>query len=324
MASTARQTPDPIGEGLSTQDARHYQFYQLLRQLELQQAAQTQPDFFAHLNISTNASLAFPATDIESLIHTQAGDYQLLVNFMGLLGVDSPLPLYFQGLSQQDTQDAVALRAFLSIFFQRFYQLLYLGWKKMHPLLFCKRDPARQAFLYTADALSGRSLDREDFCLFALQPYFISRQRSALGLQAMLSNYLACFVSIEQYVQSWCDVDACHLSNTTSLCLGENTVLGNKVLTTTKQIKIVVHLQKFAQARQLLLDCKQQKKLHKLIRAYVGVTSSWRVILKIENFKPPEFILGNDNNYLAWNTRLGSLKNETISVECQLNRYIGI
>jgi len=68
-----------------------------------------------------NPSLLFPCTDIQSIIATDCGQHQVMVNFMGLFGPASPLPPLYsvEAILNEDVRD------FLDFFNHRLLALFY-------------------------------------------------------------------------------------------------------------------------------------------------------------------------------------------------------
>lgn len=74
--------------------------------------------------IKPAASLSFPASD-SLQVEKHLDQITIIVNFLGLYGVDSPLPQYFNYEALKE--DAASLRSFLDIFNHRFYVLYLLA-----------------------------------------------------------------------------------------------------------------------------------------------------------------------------------------------------
>ena len=76
--------------------------------------------------------LVFPASDIRAC-HKQGGVITVLLGFMGLYGIDAPMPHYLLDRATADDDDAGRLRDFLNIINPRFYALLYRAMQVERP-----------------------------------------------------------------------------------------------------------------------------------------------------------------------------------------------
>ena len=76
-------------------------------------------------------SLAFPETDIQSIDAIPTGGYRVTANLLGLYGATSPLPnFYTEDLIDERQLDAHGQKAFIDMFNQTLYPLLFSAWIK--------------------------------------------------------------------------------------------------------------------------------------------------------------------------------------------------
>jgi type VI secretion system protein ImpH len=110
------------------------------------------------IRLLPRASTVFPAADVHritrrpnasdspSRLGSATGEtVDVTVTFMGLYGVNAPLPSYFVEQVVRAPDDSEALRGFLDIFNHRIYSLFYRSWKKYRPLLVADRLSRRTA-----------------------------------------------------------------------------------------------------------------------------------------------------------------------------------
>lgn len=136
MATTDRQTTRDLADHLLA-DARNYSYFRLLEHLhhlhgdDLELAA---PSRASRNRIKLRASpgLHFPASDVQKGERLGDADrYQVLVNFFGLHGTDSPLPGYYLDAMAYEHAQGTGLRTvFLDYFNQRLLELLHQAWRK--------------------------------------------------------------------------------------------------------------------------------------------------------------------------------------------------
>ncbi len=150
------------------------------------------------IQLRPSRSLAFPAGDVQHIQRKQEGGRELwrvTQNFMGLYGVNSPLPPYIPEMIAQAYQDPDPLRDLLDLFNHRLVSLYYRAWKKNHPA--ASMDPAAPDRLTVAlCALIGQepgAPDRDWIVapgrLVRYAGLLMGRNRPAGGLEAIISDY---------------------------------------------------------------------------------------------------------------------------------------
>src|ERR1700730_10249044 len=157
--------------------------------------------------LAAHPSLTFPASEIQSLPWEEGQAPFLRVNFMGLTGIQGPLPQWYTAtvLEQLRSGDAT-LRDFLDIFNHRSLSLFYRAWQKYRFGVAYERGD-RDNFFLNLLALIGlgtpglpgqQSVIDEALIFYAglLAPH----QRSAAALEQLLSDYFDVPVEIEQLV----------------------------------------------------------------------------------------------------------------------------
>jgi type VI secretion system protein ImpH len=113
-----------------------FQIIRLLRLFSLKSSRTQKPpsDFSETIRIKPNLSLAFPASDVESV--QEVGDpddprFLITANFLGLYGSASPLPTFYtEDLIDEAGQDESVTRDFIDILNQRLFALLFECWGK--------------------------------------------------------------------------------------------------------------------------------------------------------------------------------------------------
>ena len=183
------------------------------------------------IRFSAAAELAFPETDIRSIYFDGNNYLHIQVNYLGLYGVDSPLPQYWLDKIAIEVESSSAIRAFLDIFHQRLYVLLYLSWKKFQPtILIEQRKPG---YLNYLQFVSGQLLQVSDNEEYAFAGLLGQRVHNAESLTSMLMNYLNNIpVTINQFIPLWVNItnELC-LSphNKSGMKLSDNAMLGQSV-----------------------------------------------------------------------------------------------
>jgi type VI secretion system protein ImpH len=140
----------------------------------------------------------FPPKDIRSF-KSESGVMTFVLNFMGLYGINSPLPrCYSEQVAVQQSvygPGSVPLQNFLDIFNTRFYWLYYQAWKKYRYYLqfgFGLENKVMQrifSFIGRGDRkASSRPRRLNDIMLFRLSGILGHRLRNKKGLRILLSE----------------------------------------------------------------------------------------------------------------------------------------
>ncbi len=121
------------------QDPPAYGFFQAVRLLRVAayQRGQTTGDMAEAVRFRTNPSLDFPASAVQDLVSPDGDGAPavMTVNFMGVHGVNGPLPRHYSELihrleRERRDPERNALRAWFDLFNDRFIALFYEAWEK--------------------------------------------------------------------------------------------------------------------------------------------------------------------------------------------------
>ncbi|MEW7311341.1 type VI secretion system baseplate subunit TssG [Buttiauxella gaviniae] len=147
-------------------DVCRYNFYALVeaiyKQTENYQviSLQTEPIDEA-LRFEADASIAFPKSDVSTLVKNKAGQFVMTTTFLGLHGSQSPLPGYYlDNLAWGAAQGETKLGDFLDMFTHRWTQFIYHIWRKYRYYV-CFRNGGTDAFsqrMYSLVGLGSESI----------------------------------------------------------------------------------------------------------------------------------------------------------------------
>lgn len=166
-----------------------FQAYRLLRRLSPDTAGDIE-----NILSRPNMSLGFPGRDLTSIEQRADGKYQLVVNFLGLYGVSSPLPnFYTEDLLAEQQQELHARRDFLDIISQTIYPIFFRAWLKAKPhIRIVEFDDTRLLdIFYTFVGINRpeKYKDQPGFdALLRFGALYTQAPRSALGLKTILST----------------------------------------------------------------------------------------------------------------------------------------
>lgn len=103
----------------------------------------------------SDASIAFPGSDLTSLTRSNAGQFTLTTKFLGFSGSQSPLPGYYlDRMARESAQNEEGLAAFLDLFSHRWTQFAYHAWRKYRYHI-CFRNGGTDVFSQRMYALVG-------------------------------------------------------------------------------------------------------------------------------------------------------------------------
>ena len=234
-----------------------FEFFQAVRLLERRHPKRSPVGLFVPpgqevVRFSARQSLAFPASEIQTLETGPPGPARMSVNFMGLTGPQGVLPLVYTALvrSRMRERDAT-LADFFDIFNHRMISLFYRAWERSHFTVAYERDGRGALSQYFLDlvGLGTPGLQNRqavaDTSLIFYAGLLAQRPRSAQALRQILEDYFDVPVAIEQFAGSWSrlsDSDQCHLGASAGISteLGRGAVVGDEVWYIQSRVRIVL------------------------------------------------------------------------------------
>jgi type VI secretion system protein ImpH len=308
-------TPVTTTLGALLADAAGFDFFQAVRLVEQHwpgalQRTSTEAGTGARATIRPHDGLSFPAADLHALEAAGDGrDLQLVVTFLGLYGVDSPLPSYF-GAAAGD-EESRALRAFLDIFGHRLYVLLYESWKKYRLAL--GEEDGRGAHYQRLLCLAGLGAPGSAGAmaprrLLPLAAALRGEVRNAEGLRRLIEALFPELpVAITQNVPRWVAVaDRPRVGRRRERAiLGDTAFLGERLLDESGRFRIVLGPLTWAQFKALHPDEDDARTLADLVALYVRDTLDYDVELRLSTTELPVTRLGCPSNRLGLTTWAG-------------------
>jgi type VI secretion system protein ImpH len=299
-----------------------FDFFQALRLLEKLLPGASSPGERPtyreeRIRIRPHNALAFPATDVKriDIIDDATPRAQVTATFMGLYGVDSPLPVYFYDEIASDSEDVQPLRSFLDIFNHRLYAFFYRSWKKYRPALHY-RPPGEDrhservrclAGLGTRGALAGARVSAMRLAAFA--GLLSARVRHAEGLQKLLSDALEDItVEVHENVPRWVPIPERGTlggNGLGTLVLGKSATLGQRVFDLSGKFRLVLGPLTLEQYRALLPGAGCAQIVSYLVRLYVRDFLDFDVELRLRTEEIPTLRLGGMEARLGRTTWLG-------------------
>jgi len=193
------------------------------------------------IRFTPDPSIAFPSSDI-SAIDEHDGAVWFTLSFMGLVGVSSPLPVYFSEYVSSHPEAAAPLYDFLTIFNHRLYALFYRAWKKYN-FSFNFTADVSDPFTQKVALMSGvehGGRDAKRARMLAYCGMLAGAPRSANALGALLADYFEGVpVAVTEFVPRWAPLkNIAPLGSAASL--GVSTILGTSYFDRAGKFRVTV------------------------------------------------------------------------------------
>lgn len=270
-----------------------------------------------------NPGLGFPPTDICQIQKEQDDKgretIKMILSFMGLYGVASPLPKFISELIAKQEEETHPLQAFLDIFNHRLYSLFYRSWKKYrYYLQFVSGGEDRfSQYMLSLLGLGTRALSDlvgvPPTRLIAYSGVIGHRVHSSEGLRGLLSDYLGGIeVTILEFMPRWVSIpEQISLGSKSpdnrdvQAKLGENIVIGKNILDHSSKFRVVLGPLNLDDYRRFLPDGADVQALYRLIRFYTPAQLDFDVELRLKKEEAPKFKLGSELAQLGRTSWLG-------------------
>ncbi len=298
------------------ENAPGYEFFQAVRLVEIcsEGSAGRPGSATGAVRFRPAPEISFPAGDIRRCSLDDRGRLDFELNFMGLYGVDGPLPHFFIEQVASADEPGQVLRAFLDIFNHRLYQLLYLAWKKFRqPTTGDGEASLYERYLGALRGIPAAGAPAEDLAFAGLLG---SRVKNSEGLAGILAEFLQMPVRIRQQVPCWVRLDGVPPlgADGEGLRLGENCLLGDRVLDVSRKLEVILGPVPMAAAWELLPGRERAGELGRLIRRYLDPTLDFDLVLQIRAEPGPAARLGGQEVILGWTACLGEMGEATNSI----------
>ncbi len=290
-----------------------FEFFQAVRLLRRFYPAQNnvglqQPPRSEVVRFGVHPSLVFPASEIQQLERRPNFPPLMRVNFMGVIGPQGLLPIYYTELviDRLRAKDPT-LRDFLDIFHHRIISLFYRVWQKYRFQVAYEQGNGDQFSQYLfsliglgAPGLQGRpEIDPVvgDLSLLCYAGLFAQQPHSALALELILLDYFNVPVRVEQFLGAWYALDEssqCNLDDTyfDSQQLGFGAVAGDEIWDPQSRLRIVLGPLSLQQYLDFLPSGTAFSPLRSLVRFYAGDEFDFEVQLILQRQQTPPCELG--------------------------------
>lgn len=277
------------------------------------------------IRFRSNNALHCPPSDVDSVEVTEVTDqhtgqlrdrYHLTVNFMGLHGVNSPLPSYYNEANLWGDPEDNPRRDFLDFFHHRSISLLYRIWEKYRYYVQFEpgaKDPfSNYAFALVGlldSSMRGRS-NIEWQRVLSYLGLIVTRSRSATIIRGVLSHcFLVENVQIEQRVLRKVTIPKYQRNELgrRNCTLTKNCYLGSRVPDRNGKFRIVMGPLSFSRFRDFLPGQPDYQALRDLVQFMLRDQLAYDIKLLLRADDIPAMTLAKDSvNRLGWSTWLGN------------------
>jgi len=253
-----------------------------------------------------HSTLAFPASEIQSLDWNSDQPHHMAVNFFGLTGPLGALPHWYTSLIAERVRSSDrALRDFLDIFNHRFLSLFFQAWEKYRFAVGYERGESdRFSHLLLdligmgTDGLQERQAFPDDALLF-FAGILGQRPRSAKALELILSEYFEVPVEVQQLLGGWFPLDLtteCLLGErqTFSEQLGQGAVVGGEVWDQGARARVKLGPLSLSQYLEFLPSGSAYPALRGLTRFFSNDEIDFEVQLVLDRRDVPACCLGSE------------------------------
>lgn len=298
-------------------------FFQALRRVEcaasdkprLGQANRSSDD---PIQLCQEPSLSFAPSTLNRFERRKAAvKPRLMVNFMGLLGPQGPMPLHITDYvhDRMLNHDDLTLARFLDIFNHRMISLFYRAWACNRQTVSHDRPEEDRFSTYVGSLIGighGSLCNRDAVPDKAKRHYaghLASQTRHAEGLRSILEAQFGIPTSIEEFIGQWIvlpDAYRCCLGQSPeNATIGVNAVVGSRVWDCQSKFRIVMGPSHLKQYEGMLPGTKQFSQLKAWVRNYVGDALNWDLQLILKADEVPSIRLG-ESGCLGWTAWLKS------------------
>lgn len=296
-----------------TSESRDFNFFravQLLEEFYLRSQGIKNPIDSGRIRFKPDRSITFPPNDIAAIGGNQDA-LSFTLSFMGLVGVTSPLPVYFSEYILSHPETAPALYDFLTIFNHRMYALFYRAWKKYHFLFNFKSDGS-DSFTQKIAMLAGLNHDASErkMRMLAYCGILSSSTRSASGLETMLSDFFwEVPVAVSEFSPRWAQLR--NVKPIGGAPLGQGTILGTSYFDRAGKFRVVVGPLPRKVYETFLPGTDNISEMKEVIATYLSDPLDYDIEVQMQSTELVPVILGENETRLGETSSLGKSKGKT-------------
>lgn len=264
--------------------------------------------------------LDFPSSEIHEIKDIESGNgipgrTEMLVNFMGLVGVSGVLPTHYTELvldriRHRDT----AMWSFLDIFTHRAVSMFYRAWAKYRfPVAYERGNDDFTSYIFDFAGLGTKGLrgrmDLDDESLLPYAGLLSQKPHTANALENIISDHFQAPAKVEQFFGQWLPLgpeDVSKLGKDNSE-LGRNAIIGTRVWDQQSKMRIRLGPLDFKRFQAFLPNGSAYPSLLSIVKFFIGLEFDFDVQLILGAKSVPATILTTRavrKPMLGWTTYL--------------------
>jgi type VI secretion system protein ImpH len=239
---------------------------------------------------------------------------KLVVNFLGLLGPNGPMPTHLTEYVRDRARNAgdPTFARFLDVFHHRIASLFYRAWAVAQPVVSLDRDNGDRfsAYVGTTFGLGEPALRKRDsvpdFAKLHFAGLLAGGTRHAAGLRLVLARFFGLPVDVLENVGHWMNLPAHSMSRLgtrdESARLGVGTMLGARIFDRQHKFRVVLGPLSMRDYKRFLPGGASLVRLTDWVRLYVRDPLDWDVNLQLRQSEVPRLALGRGQRlgYTTW------------------------
>ena len=238
------------------------------------------------------------ATEIEKITKVD-GKNVVFVERLAIAGLNAPLPTpYAELVMNRSREKDFAMQAFINMFNSRLLGISYQVSKRRY-LCLQKHSKENCMLVKSIATLFGENPEKMNRNLVRLAYLFWTREKSAVGLEAIITSVFQLETKVRQFRNSWVDLNE-HNALGENYRLGKNSGLGSRASLCTHCVEINLTHDKFEMLSPFLSGKLHHQKMTYFIRKYLGDFLSCRI--RITPRSVPPLILDRQGNVVLGRT----------------------
>lgn len=264
--------------------------------------------------------LEFPSSevhDVRETVDEKTGQRvtEMLVNFMGMVGVSGVLPTHYteivlDRIRHRDT----AMWSFLDIFTHRSVSLFFRAWEKYRfPVAYERGDDSFTSYLFDlaglgTNGIRGR-MGLDDESLLPYTGLISQKPHSVNAVENVVSDYFSISAQCQQFFGQWLDLSSSDFTRlgTANSKLGASTIAGTRIWDQQSKFRLRLGPLTFKQFQAFLPNGTAYKQLCSIVKFMVGLELDFDIRLRLEAKQVPGTILTTRalrRPMLGWSTFL--------------------
>ncbi len=265
-----------------------------------------------------NPSLAFPKSDIESIVFSEQNDMihvEVMLNFLSIFGVTSPLPIHYNERVLDDAAKDKILLDFLDMLNHRLKRLIYPIWKRQRYYIQYQKDLKDNFSKYILSILGlygqvdniNNTLDLHRILPFS--GILCMHQKSTASLLSILKHYFqhdAIFVEEGVMSKSKLPQEQYVRLGEQNSSFGLDMSIGTFLLTRNLKFRIIFDQIKWEELAAFSFGGEKQRQLADLMKLVQRAPLEYDIVVTLAKEEIQPCILG-DNVRLGVNGWIGSV-----------------